>query len=51
LEIRDGKALAPVQLVRLKRGPLIVADGYHRVSASHVLDESTMVPCVLVSVP
>jgi hypothetical protein len=51
LEIRDGKALAPVQLVRLKRGPLIVADGYHRVSASHLLDESTMVPCVLVSVP
>jgi hypothetical protein len=51
LEIRDGKAMAPVMLVRLKRGPLIVADGYHRVSASHVLDESTMVPCVLVSVP
>ena len=49
--IRDGKALAPVQLVRLKRGPLIVADGYHRLSASHLLDESTPVPCVLVSVP
>jgi hypothetical protein len=28
-----------------------VADGYHRVSASHLLDESTPVPCVLVSVP
>src|SRR6202035_5915580 len=51
LEVRDGKALAPVMLVRLKRGPLIIADGYHRVGASHVLDESTMVPCVLVSVP
>jgi hypothetical protein len=51
LEIRDGKAMAPVMLVRLRRGPLIVADGYHRVSASHVLDESTMVPCVPVSVP
>jgi hypothetical protein len=50
-KIRDGKALAPVMLVRLKRGPLIVADGYHRVSASHLLDESTLVPCVLVSVP
>ena len=50
-KIREGKALAPVQLVRLKRGPLIVADGYHRVSASHLLDESTPVPCVLVSVP
>jgi hypothetical protein len=50
-KIRDGEALAPVMLVRFKRGPLIVADGYHRVSASHVLDESTLVPCVLVSVP
>jgi hypothetical protein len=50
-KIRKGEELAPVQLVRLKRGPLIVADGYHRVSASHLVDESTMVPCVLVSVP
>jgi hypothetical protein len=50
-KIRKGEKLAPVQLVRLKRGPLIVADGYHRVSASHLVDESTMVPCVLVSVP
>jgi hypothetical protein len=50
-KIRDGKAIAPVQLVRLKRGPLIVADGYHRVSASYLLDESTPVPCVLVSIP
>jgi hypothetical protein len=50
-KIRVGEALAPVMLVRLKRGPLIVADGYHRVSASHLLDESTLVPCVLVSVP
>jgi hypothetical protein len=50
-KIRKGEALAPVQLVRLKWGPLIVADGYHRVSASHLLDESTLVACVLVSVP
>jgi hypothetical protein len=50
-KIREGEALAPVQLVRVKRGSLIVADGYHRVSASHLLDESTLVPCVLVSVP
>jgi hypothetical protein len=50
-KIHKGEALAPVQLVRLKRGPLIVADGYHRVSASHLLDESKPVPCVLVSVP
>lgn len=50
-DIRDGKRMAPVMLVRLKRGPLIVADGYHRLSASHLIDESTPVPCVLVSVP
>ncbi len=50
-KIRDGKALAPVMLVRLKRRPLIVADGYHRVSAAHLLDESTPVRCILVSVP
>jgi hypothetical protein len=50
-KVRGGKALAPVLLVRPKRGPLIVADGYHRVSASHLLDESTQVACVLVSVP
>ena len=50
-KIRKGEELAPVQLVRLKWGPLIVADGYHRVSASHLLDESTLVACVLVSVP
>jgi hypothetical protein len=50
-KIHEGQALAPVQLVRLKRGPLIVADGYHRASAAHLVDESTLVPYVLVSVP
>ncbi|HVC08084.1 MAG TPA: hypothetical protein VND98_10935 [Solirubrobacterales bacterium] len=50
-KVREGKPLAPVMLVRPKSGPLIIADGYHRVSASHILDESTLVHCVLVSVP
>ena len=50
-KVRGGKPLAPVMLVRPKSGPLIIADGYHRVSASHILDESTPVHCVLVSVP
>jgi hypothetical protein len=50
-KVREGKSLAPVMLVRPKLGPLIIADGYHRVSAAHLLDESTMVPCVLVSIP
>ncbi len=49
-QIRTGKPLAPM-LVRPKSGPLIIADGYHRVSAAHLLDESTMIPSVLVSVP
>lgn len=50
-KVRDGKPLAPVMLVRPKSGPLVIADGYHRVSASYLLDESTPVHCVLVSVP
>jgi len=50
-KVREGEALAPVMLVRTKSGPLIIADGYHRVSAAHLLDEAAMVPCVLVSIP
>lgn len=50
-QIRAGKPLAPVMLVRPKTGPLIIADGYHRVSAGHLIDESAMIPSVLVSVP
>ena len=49
-KVREGKPLSPVLLVRPKTGPLIVADGYDRVSAAQLLDESTPVPRVLVSV-
>lgn len=45
-KVRAGKPLAPVLLVQREDGPLIVADGYHRVSAAHVLDESAAVPAV-----
>lgn len=47
-KIRDGKALAPVLLVRgdLHAGvPLQIADGYHRVCASYHTDENTEIPC------
>ena len=49
-KIRAGERISPVLLVRRKTGKLLVADGYHRISAAHICDESTMVPCVLVSI-
>jgi hypothetical protein len=48
---RAGKPLAPVLLVQREDAPLIVADGYHRVSAAHLLDESCEVPAVEGSLP
>jgi len=47
-KIRKGKKLSPVLLVRgdAKHGlPLIIADGYHRVCASHAVDEDADIPC------
>jgi cellobiose-specific phosphotransferase system component IIA len=53
-KVDAGKALSPVLLVR-GRGdkgiPLTVADGYHRICASHHLDEDADVPCRLVAWP
>ena len=51
---RAGKALSPVLLVRgdMTRGvPLQIADGYHRVCASHHLDEDMDIPCRMVGMP
>ena len=45
-KVRGGEPLAPVLLVQRDDGPLVVADGYHRVSAAHLLDESAEVPAV-----
>jgi hypothetical protein len=50
-KIRDGQPLSPVLLVEREDGPLIVADGYHRVSAAHLVDESAEVPAVEASLP
>jgi hypothetical protein len=48
-KVSAGKPLSPILLVRgVNGGPLIVADGYHRVCASYCLDENTDIPCVLV---
>ena len=50
-KIKADKALSPVLLVRgdIHRGyPLQIADGYHRVCASHHLDEDADIPCRIV---
>jgi hypothetical protein len=53
-KVAAGKRLSPVLLVR-GRGdkgiPLTVADGYHRICASHHLDEDADVSCRLVAWP
>ena len=53
-KVASGKRLSPVLLVRgrgEKGVPLTVADGYHRICASHHIDEDADVPCRLVSWP
>jgi hypothetical protein len=52
--VHSGERLSPVLLVRgtLRTGrPLTIADGYHRVCASHHLDENADIPCRLVDCP
>ncbi|MDX1889773.1 hypothetical protein [Mycolicibacterium sp. 050158] len=51
-KIADGKKLSPILLVRgnaVEGVPLQIADGYHRVCASYLVDENTPIPCRLVS--
>ena len=51
-KVKAAKALSPVLLVRgdIHRGyPLQIADGYHRVCASHHLDEDADIPCRIVA--
>ncbi len=50
-KVKEGNRLSPVLLVRGSlepRGPLIVADGYHRICASYHLDEDADIPCRIV---
>lgn len=49
--IEKGKALAPVLLIRgdlKKEQSLVIADGYHRVCASYLVDESSPISCRLI---
>jgi hypothetical protein len=53
-KVATGKKLSPILLVRGDfriAGPLQIADGYHRVCASYLIDENTPIPCRLVSWP
>ena len=50
-KVKRGRQLSPVLLVRgqLQRDvALTIADGYHRICASHVIDEDADIPCRLV---
>lgn len=53
-KVADGKRLSPVLLVRGDAEndvALTIADGYHRICASHHLDEDADVSCRLVAWP
>ena len=53
-KVAHGKRLSPVLVVRGRADkgvPLTVADGYHRICASHHLDENADVPCRIVAWP
>jgi fermentation-respiration switch protein FrsA (DUF1100 family) len=53
-KVAQGKRLSPVLIVRGRADKgvsLTVADGYHRICASHHLDEDADVPCRLVGWP
>ncbi len=50
-KIREGERLSPVLLIRgnLKKShSLVIADGYHRVCASYIIDEGAPIPCRMV---
>ena len=52
-KVERGKPLSPILLVRgdAHTGrPLQIADGYHRVCASHHIDENTDIPCRLAGI-
>jgi len=51
--VKKGKPLAPVLLIRgdlSKAHPLVIADGYHRICASYIVDESSPISCRLVDI-
>ncbi len=53
-KVKSREKLSPVLVVRgdlVSGRPLTVADGYHRICASHHLDEDADIPCRLVDAP
>lgn len=47
-KVRSGHKLSPILLVRgnfMENRTLVVADGYHRICASYLIDENTPIPC------
>lgn len=53
-DLRRGKLLSPVLCLRsdLHDGALLtMADGYHRICASYLLDEGADIPCRLAELP
>lgn len=48
-EIANGDALSPILLIRQNDGgPLIIADGFHRMCALFSTDQEVSVPCKIV---
>ena len=53
-KVEMGTLLSPVLLLRGgldSARPLIVADGYHRICASHHMDENLDIPCRIADLP
>jgi hypothetical protein len=53
-DVTRGKLLSPVLCLRgdLQVGALLtIADGYHRICASYLVDEGTDIPCRLTDLP
>jgi hypothetical protein len=53
-KVADGQRLSPVLVVRGALSadvPLTIADGYHRVCASHHIDEDADCPCRMADYP
>ena len=47
--IRAGHGLSPLLLIRTPAaGPVILADGYHRLCAVYAMDEDAEIPCRIV---
>lgn len=45
-KVHQGKELSPVLLVRSDR--LLIADGFHRCCAIHLIDEDASIPCKII---